>query len=503
MRAAQTSTVDKHAALFEHCDIFIDTDDDAWTFIAANPKARAVVDAAIDAPINWNFGTPLQEWWTCAPSDWRAVDLNFRTLEQEDRLSRLPKLSYVGTNTHRYTLQVGIAAKTAGLRVVAHDEKTGWQTINLQDDDNVIDFASAREAITRHRPKTHGYVFPNIERQSSQFDPSIKLIDQKVTLPGLPGGPPLVPSLPVVSFENGHLSGGADVLERIVRNNKAERVLVENAGDGKIRFTEPPPKPKLEFPSGLPLFELAPDVCCTMSIEDRIKTLQGMARHGLLHLPFPQIAVRVWMPDIAADIHGEVATTAPPRKLPNWFLTCIVGEPLSIHEDGTVGVMEERLIELDDGRGWKRVLNLDSSKFDEIVHPAFTREQIVRVFEQYITASAVTLVTSLANRLTVEASPTERNTRFKNPHKQPKPQFRSATGAIYISLTRVQRPPVEDMLQEPGTHASPTPHERCGHNHTVLFGVGRRERRVQWFPPVWVNGPRPDDYQPRKRIVQA
>ena len=61
MRAAQTSTVDKHAALFEHCDIFIDTDDDAWMFIAANHKARAVIDALIDAPIDWNFGTPLQK----------------------------------------------------------------------------------------------------------------------------------------------------------------------------------------------------------------------------------------------------------------------------------------------------------------------------------------------------------------------------------------------------------------------------------------------------------
>ena len=41
MRAAQTLTVDKHAALFEHCDIFIDNNDDAWAFIAANaPSAK-------------------------------------------------------------------------------------------------------------------------------------------------------------------------------------------------------------------------------------------------------------------------------------------------------------------------------------------------------------------------------------------------------------------------------------------------------------------------------
>jgi predicted DNA-binding transcriptional regulator AlpA len=41
MRAAQTLTVDRHAALFEPCDIFIDTDDDAWVLIVANaPNAK-------------------------------------------------------------------------------------------------------------------------------------------------------------------------------------------------------------------------------------------------------------------------------------------------------------------------------------------------------------------------------------------------------------------------------------------------------------------------------
>jgi hypothetical protein len=31
------------------------------------------------------------------------------------------------------------------------------------------------------------------------------------------------------------------------------------------------------------------------------------------------------------------------------------------------------------------------------------------------------------------------------------------------------------------------PHMRRGHLHTVVYGVGRRERRVQWFPAVFVN----------------
>ena len=32
---------------------------------------------------------------------------------------------------------------------------------------------------------------------------------------------------------------GLDILERIVRDNEAERVSVETVGDGKIRFKEP------------------------------------------------------------------------------------------------------------------------------------------------------------------------------------------------------------------------------------------------------------------------
>jgi hypothetical protein len=134
------------------------------------------------------------------------------------------------------------------------------------------------------------------------------------------------------------------------------------------------------------------------------------------------------------------------------------------------------------------------------MEPGATQQQAAHTIDAYKSVAIATLLTSLANRQTVQA--TERNTRFNNKHKQSKPQFHGPRGVIYILLTRVERPAVEDMLQEPGHHASPTPHERCGHDHTVLFGVGRRERRVQWFPPVWVNGPRPDNYQPPKRIVQ-
>ncbi len=484
MRAAHKPTVDKHAALFEHCDIFIDTDDDAWTFIVANPKARAVVDALIDTPINWNFGTPLQEWWTCAPPDWRAVDLNFRQLEQEGRLSRLPKLGKVGTDTHRFTLQVAIAAKAAGLRVVTHDDKTGWQTIDLQVENNVIDFACAREAITRHRAKSPGHVFQNGETQSLQFDVSSKLTDQKFTLPGLPGGPPLVPSLPAVSFENGRLSGGADVLERIIRNDKAEVVCINVGGKEPPAFA---PKPKPEFPSGLPLFELSPSVCRTLSSDDRAKMIADMIECDCLQLPFPDgIAVRFWAPDVRPEAPQNFMTFACGGKLTTHPLHPGVVKPDWMHS----------FVEIKSARGRPQMHELHHGREEENGSMLTTPPVEARSINGTDGLSPVdcidaltTLLISLATRNEIKT--TETNTRFRNKHKQSKPQFLGPLGAIYISTTRVERPAIEDMEQQerlPGTHASPRPHRRRGHKHTVRYGVGRRENRVQWFPAVWVNG---------------
>jgi hypothetical protein len=466
MRAAQTSTVDKHAALFEQCDIFIDTDDDAWTFIVANPKARAVVDALIDTPINWNFGTPLQEWWTCAPSDWRAVDLNFRQLKQEGRLTRLPKLGNVGTDTHPFTLQVAIAAKTAGLRVVTHDDKTGWQTVDLQVENNVIDFASAREAITRHRAKSHSYG----ETQSLQFDVSSKLIDQKVRLPGLPGGPPLVPSLPMVSFENGHLSGGADVLERIVRNDKAEVVRM-NVGR----------KPAMTFPSHIHQFELSANVCGTMSREDRKQMLADMNAAGLLHLPYDEIAVRFYLSDICpTHIRAHVtfavsgALSVPERFGGNLVAAENIADTVAItFLDGRPPIIQS-ITELTGMRGK-----------DASIEMWQVKGELVTTCLEALT----TLVLSLATRNVVKR--TVKNTRLNRTNKKSKLQFQGPLGAIYLSSTAIEAPDAEDMEADPDHPAregvSHRPHMRRGHLHTVVHGVGRRERRVQWFPAVFVN----------------
>ncbi len=469
MRAAQTTTVDKHAALFEHCDIFIDTDNDAWTFVAANPKARAVVDALIDAPINWNLGAPLQKTWKSAPPDWCAVDLNFRKLEQDGCLNRLPKLDHVETGTHRYTLQLAIAAKAAGLRVVTHSEKTGWQTIDLQAANNVIDFPKEREVTTRGRASDGGG-FPASETRSLPTHPGSVPFDQKSTLPGLPGGPPLVPAMPLVSFENGRLNRGMEVLERIVRNQKAEVIEMEFSGGAAATF-----------PSRIHQFELSANVCGTMGPADRKKMLADMSTAGLLHLPYDEIAVRFYLPDICptriqAHVTFAVSGALSVSKRFGGHLV----EAQSITDAVAVAFLDgrrpviQRLTELTGMGG-----NDGEADLLEV------RTQLLVTCLEALT----TLVLSLATRNVVKR--TAENTRITRTDKKSRPRFQGPLGAIYLSSTVIEAPAVEDMEADPDHPArggaSPRPHMRRGHLHTVLHGVGRRERRVQWFPAVFVN----------------
>ncbi len=311
-------TVDKHATLFEACDIFIDTDDDGWMFILANPKARAVVSTLIDMAINWDFGTPVQEWWTTAPPDWRAVDLKIRKLDNDGCLSRLPKVGNAETaGISPYSLRLGVAAQSTGLRVILLDQKLGFRKISPQDESLTVDFANARETLTRHRKNGHDLPAADTAVQSSRPSSSSKPIAQNLILPGLPGGPPLVPALPTVSFENGHLSGGRDVLDRIIRTGKAER--------GVLEFGKP------TFPSQIHLFELSPSICNSIGGDDRKQMLGDLATAGLLHLPFEQIALRFYLPDLK------------PKSSQKVLLTFCASGTLSIHPKDASLVLAEKM----------------------------------------------------------------------------------------------------------------------------------------------------------------
>ena len=186
MRAAQTSTVDKHVTLFEHCDVFIDTDKAGWSLIVANPKGRAAIDAMIDRPIHWDhdFGTPVQSLWASAPPDWRAVDINLAKYEADGYAKRVPQMSNAHPTVHLNTLRLGCGAigNTPGLRVIFHDDRHGWARLELENDKattNVVDFATGNfqhgsQAIKHHRLSFDSYPLPNGKRSKADYGKSRK-----------------------------------------------------------------------------------------------------------------------------------------------------------------------------------------------------------------------------------------------------------------------------------------------------------------------------------------
>jgi hypothetical protein len=94
-QVSEQLTIETGAALFESCDILIETDRVGRLFIVANRKARAVVSTLIDTAINWDFGTPLQQWLTTAPPERRAVDLKFREAGRPDKFAVSKRAHYL------------------------------------------------------------------------------------------------------------------------------------------------------------------------------------------------------------------------------------------------------------------------------------------------------------------------------------------------------------------------------------------------------------------------
>src|SRR5438552_9281352 len=78
-------------------------------------------------------------------------------------------------------------------------------------------------------------------------------------------------------------------------------------------------KPVPTFPSHIHLFELSPSVCNSISSNDRQQMLADLQTVGLLRLPFEQIAVRFYLPDLVPK---------PGRKA---LVTFWVSGALSIH----------------------------------------------------------------------------------------------------------------------------------------------------------------------------
>jgi hypothetical protein len=480
MRDAQTLTVDKHAVLFERCDICIDTDEDGWSLILANPKGRAAINAMIDRLINWDFGTPLQSWWEEAPPDWRAIDINLSMYETDGYAKRVPLMGNAHPTVHANTIRLGCGAieSAPSIRVIIHDDRHGWGPLELTNHKpvtTVVDFQT--EKLLRRPRADIEKIAREVLQQCVKEDGLVDLgndryvwpdAPNKIALPGLPGGPPLVPSPPVVSFENGHLSGGQDMLERIVRNNKAEAVVLQFG------------KPGSTFPTHIHLFELSLNICNSISGDDRKQMLADLQTAGLLHLPFKQIAVRFYLPDLVPKSDRKVLVTF-----------CVSGA-LSIHTEDANLVSADKMfdrlaVQTLDGK--TQIFSISDltgmGGEDGTIDLQPVRAELATICLDALT----TLVLALATRNVVKR--TTENKRINNKHKQSKPQFRGPQGAIYLSSTVVEAPDAADMDDDPDHPAhegtAKRPHMRRGHLHTVLHGVGRRERRVKWFPAVFVN----------------
>jgi len=216
--------------------------------ILANAKGRAAFDTVITRPRtpDWDFGKPLQSWLKEAPPDWRGIDLDFGKPERDGHAEPIPHFDGV-PNIRPMTLRLGVAALLTApdLRVLIHDDRAGIKRLNVKDGNKpvttVVDYAGFREKLAHHRSEkvnryqaSNGKTFNDDELLRRGVVVAIDdfIATQKSALPGLPGGPSLVPSPPVVSFENGHLSGRQDVLERIIHNNKAEPVTLQFSRPG-------------------------------------------------------------------------------------------------------------------------------------------------------------------------------------------------------------------------------------------------------------------------------
>jgi hypothetical protein len=436
----------------------------------------------IDRPINWDFGTPLHSWWKEAPRDWRAIDINLSMYEADGYAKRVPLMGNAHPTVHANTIRLGCGAiKSApSIRVIIHDDRHGWGRLELTEDKpvtTVVDFPSEKERIARHRSKSDRHLFPDgktiniadnemVRRRGIVAAVDDFIAAQKTVLPGLPGGPPLVPS-PVIEFENGHLSAGRDVLERIIRNNKAELVTLQFGKSGPA------------FPSHIHLFELSANVCASINRDDRKQMIEDLHTAGLLRLPYNEIAVRFYVPDLlhASELKAHV--------------TFAVSGNLSPYEKikGLHGVASDKMfdqvaIEFLDGRPPQILKVSDLNGTDDGWDLLQIRTELVATCLDALT----TLVLALATRNVVKRTAT--NNRLGTGQRT-KARFQGPQGAIYLSSTVVEAPEIADMEADPDHPAregtSPRPHMRRGHLHTVLHGVGRRERRVHWFPAVFVN----------------
>ena len=162
----------------------------------------------------------------------------------------------------------------------------------------------------------------------------------------------------------------------------------------------------MTFPTGLPLFELSPSICGMMSAKERAAMIADMIEADVLHLPFPEIAVRFWMPDVMTTANASAqfvtfsvdgALTAHPAD-PQLVTPKKIGRAISVGSDKIYDVKND--LTANPGARTIRNTTLEEGRANLVV----------------ACLDALTmLLLALATRNTVKR--TESNTRIKNKHK--------------------------------------------------------------------------------------
>jgi hypothetical protein len=278
-----------------------------------------------------------------------------------------------------------------------------------------------------------------------------------------------------------------------------------NALSGKPNTTEPDRdtagfcdysrgahKPDVSFPKILTpapgtvqthLFEL------TLPVIDAIEaappnavrdTLNALASMGLLHLPYNQVTIRFPML-IENKIAMVTCTVGEPLELGRFQILTYTGVLRSYNDFPLPTFINPLVIE----RLREPVL---TTNFDH-----YTEEMRIRMLEPCAVA-ATYLILSLATKNVVKRD------RLKNAQKKSLRGLTAGPGrTTYVSRTVLELPAV--LPGEGGTHASPQPHMRRGHIHTVRFGKDRSESRKQWFPPIFVNADPTFKPGPHKSVI--
>jgi hypothetical protein len=146
------------------------------------------------------------------------------------------------------------------------------------------------------------------------------------------------------------------------------------------------------------------------------------------------------------------------------------GLQIATMTDGGIDVLEEFLSP--DAKSWheSNVKYVDNSKYRD--------DWTIRITRIAINSLLVHLYEP--ELITADKSTTTKGTGFSSGKKQPLP-------VTWIGKTFRRQSQKRETNQDPKSHVRS--HWRRGHWHTVLFGKGRQERRVQWFRPVFVNPP--------------